>query len=220
MLKVVIFDSGYGGEFFADYFQENLPTVEIIRVIDWRNAEEILLKPKSARQVAEAALRPYIGRVDLIIFANHLLSLTSLNFFRRKYQMQKFSGFSLEPPSVITGRDILILTTKAVSKTITYRNFAFHIKGNVKTLALDSWPSKIDDGELTKDEITETLKLSAIHKTKPRDIILACSQFNDIKKELYDYFVGNIRIYDSFDSAMRQACKILHIRGGIGRKKS
>lgn len=220
MLKVVVFDSGYGGEFFADYFQENLPTVEIIRVIDWRNAEEILSKPKSARKIAETALRPYIGRVDLIIFANHLLSITSLKFFRRKYQTQKFLGFSLELPPASTKRDILVLTTKAVTKTINYHNFVFRIKHNVKTLALDAWPAKIDDGELTKDEIEETLKLSAVYSTEPRDIVLACSQFNDIKTELDDYFTGNIKIYDSFEDALRRACKILHIRGGIGKKKS
>ena len=72
MLKVVIFDSGYGGEFFADYFQDSLPIVDIVRVIDWRNAEEILSKPKAARKITEEDLRPYIGKVDLIILANHL----------------------------------------------------------------------------------------------------------------------------------------------------
>ena len=39
MLKVVVFDSGFGGELFADYFEEEMPVVEIVRVIDWRNAE-------------------------------------------------------------------------------------------------------------------------------------------------------------------------------------
>ena len=82
MLKIVVFDGGYGGEIFADYLQENLPIVETIRVIDWRNAEKILLKAKDARRVADAALRPYIGKVDLIIFANYLITITSLKYFR------------------------------------------------------------------------------------------------------------------------------------------
>ena len=34
MLKIVVFDGGYGGEFFADKLKEELPVVEIIRVID------------------------------------------------------------------------------------------------------------------------------------------------------------------------------------------
>ena len=70
MLKIVIFDSGYGGEFFADRLKAELPIVEIIRVIDWRNAEKILSSPRDARNIARDSLRPYIGKVDLIIFAN------------------------------------------------------------------------------------------------------------------------------------------------------
>ena len=69
MLKVVVFDNGYGGEFFADLLKEELPVIEIIRVIDWRHAKEIQESPRKARQLAKDALRPYIGRVDLIIFA-------------------------------------------------------------------------------------------------------------------------------------------------------
>lgn len=220
MLKVVIFDSGYGGEFFADYLQENLPVIEIIRVIDWRNSEAIISKTKTARQVTEAAIRPYLGRVDLIIFANHLLTITSLKYFRRKYKNQKFLGMGLKIPEKPTGRDAVILTTKAVAKTINYHNFLYRLKCKTKTLTLDDWPIKIDDGELTFEEISKTLSDAGILREYSKDIILACSQFNDIKTELRNYFEGNIKIYDSFEDTLRHACKILGIRGGIGKKKS
>ena len=98
MLKVVVFDSGFGGELFADYFEEEMPVVEIIRVIDWRNAEGYLRGPRTARKLAREAIRPYIGRVDLIVFANQLVSVTSLKYFRRKYRGQKFIGLGLKEP--------------------------------------------------------------------------------------------------------------------------
>ncbi|MDO4987080.1 MAG: hypothetical protein Q4E46_02065, partial [Candidatus Saccharibacteria bacterium] len=97
MLKIVIFDSGYGGENFADRLESELPTTEIIRVIDWRSADIILANSKRARILAEKALRPFIGKVDLIIVANYLVSATSLKYFRRKYKDQKFIGFTLTP---------------------------------------------------------------------------------------------------------------------------
>ena len=219
MLKIAVFDSGYGGELFSDYLKENLPIIDVIRVIDWRNADKITSNSKSARKVAETALRPYINKVDLIIFANYLLTTTSLKYFKRKYQAQKFIGLPLNPPDKPTKRDILILTTKALAKTINYHNFLFRIKNKTKTLTLDSWPAKIDDGELTKKEIDSTLESASIYSSQPKDIILACSQFSDIKTELRDYFSGNIKIYDSFDYTLRQACKILKIRGGIGKRK-
>ena len=221
MLKVVVFDSGYGGELFADYLQENLPVIQIIRVIDWRNADKINTKYRDARKCAEAAIKPYIGRVDLIIFANHLLSITSLKYFKRKYQSQKFLGLDLRQPRNPTGRDTLILTTKATTKTINYHNYIFRLKCKTRTFAKDSWLTKIDDGELTASEIKSALKIfSNKEHFYPRNIILACSHFSDIKPELRACFDKNLRIYDSFEEAFRKTCKALGLRGGAGKKKS
>ena len=221
MLKVVVFDGGYGGEFFADQLESELPILEVIRVIDWRNADEILASPRKARKVAKAALRPYIGRVDLIIFANHLLSLTSLKYFRRKYKNQKFIGLSLKHPDTFIKRDVLILTTKAVARTINYHNFLFQIHRKSQTLTLDSWPAEIDEGTLTENQIRETFQKSRLKKHfYPEEIILACSQFNDIKTELRNIFSSNLKIYDSFNDAVHNTCKALGIRGGTGKKVS
>ncbi len=220
MLKIVVFDSGYGGEFFADRLAEELPVVEILRVINWREADKILLNSHTARKVAMDSLRPYIGKVDLIIFANYLLSLTSLKYFQRKFKNQKFLGFSLKEPDTFIKHDTLILSTRAVTKTISYGNFVFRLKRNIKTLNLDSWPAKIDDGELKFNEICQTLNkfLANFPKFKPSEIILASSQFNDIKTELKKFFGQNLRIYDCFDDTIRKTSKILNIRGGVGKK--
>ena len=118
MLKIVVFDSGFGGELFADKLNEKIGVVEIIRVIDWRNADKYLEGKRQARNLAEKALRAYIGKVDLIIFANTLLSITSLKYFKRKYKMQNFVGIGLKLPDTVFNRDVLVLTTKAVSRTI------------------------------------------------------------------------------------------------------
>ena len=219
MLKVVVFDGGYGGEFFADRLEEELPILDIIRVIDWRNADKLLAGPRSARKVAKAALRPYIGKVDLIIFANYLLTITSLKHFKRKYKDQKFLGLNLKQPDTFVKRDILILTTKAVARTVNFHNFTFHIKRKSKTIALDRWSSEIDEGELTEDEIRDTLENFLVRQNiYPQEVILACSQFNDIKTELKNIFGKNLKIHDSFDDAIRNTCKTLRLRGGIGKK--
>lgn len=219
MLKVVIFDSGYGGEFFADKLKEEMPIIEIIRVIDWRNADYYLKNPHSARKCAEEALRAYFGRVDLIVLANHLLTITSLKYFRRKYKNQKFLGFNLKEPDSFIKRDVLILTTRAVTKTIHYHNFCLRINRKIKTLALDSWPAKIDDGELAEDEIRVTIsKLLLKGNFHPEEVVLACSQFEDIKSEIKTTLGQSIKIYDSYDDTLRDICKTLKIRGGLGRK--
>lgn len=220
MIKVVVFDSGYGGEAFADRLEEELNIIDIIRVIDWRHAEIYQTNPRMARSFALDALQPYIGKVDLIIFANHLLSLTSLKYFQRKYPKQKFLGLSLKAPDTFIKRDTLVLATKAVAKTMEYHGFIFGLKRKVKTLAVDEWLSKIDDGELTQTEIDETLLNFVNHKNiKPEEIILACSHFEDIIPNLKKLFGQRIRIYSSFNDAIRETCKMLHIRGGARKIK-
>lgn len=221
MLKVVIFDSGYGGELFADLLEEVIPVVEIIRVIDWRNADEILKSAKSARKVAEKAIAPYIGKVDLIVFANYLLSVTSLKYFNHKYKNQKFIGLEFKKPDTFIKKDLIILTTEAVARTRAYRRFVFHLDRKVKTVTLDAWPSMIDDGELSDQEIHMTLEQSVSDgRVKPEEMILACSQFNDIKSELKNVFNPKLRIYDGFNDAIREVCKILKIRGSLSKLKS
>ena len=213
MLKIAVYDSGYGGELFADKLEEDLAVVKVIRVIDWRNADTILSNKKVARQIAEKDLKPYIGKVDLIVFANHLLSITSLEYFRKKYKKQNFVGFDLVHPATFINRKTLILTTTAVAKTHELRDFVAQLKRKTRTVALDDWPAKIDDGELDLCEI-EILRERLFNEEGfyPEEIILACSQFSDIKADLHKVFGRNTKIYDSFTEAFYNVCKTLKIR--------
>ncbi len=220
MLNVVVFDSGYGGEFFADWLEEEIPVVKVTRVIDWRNADLLLENPKKARKIAIDDLHPHIGKADLIVLANHLLTVTSLKYFCNKYKTQKFVGFDLAKPDRFIKRKVLVLTTRAVSKTIYYHNFIFRLKTKTKTLCLDDWPALIDDGELSEEDIISTIEeFLKKEKFRPEEIILACSQFQDIKNILTKHFGKKVRIYDSYDSTMRQICKALRLRGSLKKIK-
>lgn len=220
MLKIVVLDSGYGGELFADFLETELPVVDVIRVIAWRNAEDFLKNPKSARRAATAAVEPYIGRVDLIILANHLLSATSLKYFRTKYKDQQFIGFSLPKLNCPANRPVIMLTTKAFAHTFYYHNYLFRLKRRVNTLCLDAWVPLIDDGELSQAAIADKFKNVQCHnRYHPSEIILACGQFSDISTDLRKTLGGNIKIYDSFSDTLLEACKILKIRGRTGKRK-
>lgn len=220
MLKAVIFDCGYGGEFFADRLEEEISVIDVIRVIDWRNAEVYLKDYRAARELASIALRPYIGKVDLIVIANHLLSITSLKYFRKKYPNQKFIGLALKEPDTFIQRDTVILTTKALSKTMEYHGFVFRLKRRVKTMVVDDWPDKIDDGILDRSEILETFSRFMVKKgITPQEIILGCSHFEDIKNDLKTIFGRKLRIYSSFDDTIRETCKLLKIRGSVRKMK-
>ena len=94
MNHIVVFDSGYGGELFADYIEKEVPILETIRVIDWQQSQQTYQNPKTARARTLEKLRPYINHTEAIIITNQLVSTTSLEYFRKKYPSQKFSGFS------------------------------------------------------------------------------------------------------------------------------
>jgi hypothetical protein len=100
-----------------------------------------------------------------------------------------------------------------------YHGFLFRLKRKIKTITVDTWPLKIDDGELTDEEISETI--SAFTKKKhiqPEEIILGNAQLEDITPDLRKLFGHNLKIYSSFNDTIRDACKLLHIRGGINKK--
>lgn len=216
MIKVVVFDSGFGGELFADLLEEELPIIEVIRVIDWRHADQLLKNAKTARLAASEALRPYIGKVDLIVFANHLLSLTSLKFFRQKYKNQKFIGFNLKAPDTFIDQELLVLTTTAILRSLKYHKFIHQLKRRVVTLTVDDWPAKIDDGELSVDEIRATIgRFTLANGFEPSGVILACAQLNDIITDLEKVFIKRVKIHSSFNDALRDTCKTLKIRGGL-----
>lgn len=214
MLKVVVFDSGYGGELFADYLGEEIPTLEIIRVIDWRNAEALQENANKARKVTEEALKPYLYKVDLIVIANYLVSVTSLNYFKRKYKHQKFVGLNFANSDLIAGRETAILSTKALAKTLSYKLYIK--KHNIKSFTFDDWPILIDDGELGNAKLHRDLKPAK--DLKPSQLILACGQFTDLKPELKRFFGHNTKIIDNFDEALRDVCLSLKLRGALKKK--
>ncbi len=214
MLKIVVFDSGYGGELLADYLERELSVVEIIRVIDWRNVTAYQKGIKQMRRCTEQALNPFFGKVDLIVFANYYLTATSLKYFQRKYKNQQFVGLELHHPCNFKYQTH-IFTTKALSKTIPYKFFVHKIKG--KTLVLDDWPILIDDGELGHAKIRRDLGPICKSKNKPSQIILACSQFVELEDELRRILGHNLKIINNFDEVLRSTCRTLRIRGGVSK---
>lgn len=221
MLKVVVFDSGMGGECFAEKLQSYLPVLQIIKVIDWRHAAQYLRGGREARRCATRALRPYIGQVDLIIFANYYLTITNLKHFQRKFKTQLFTGLSLKLPDTFRPRPTIVMTTNAVAKTINYRNYAFRIRRPITTLCLDDWVDKIDEGEMNQDIVKMALDnyAKANNKHHPDDIVIACAHFNDIVDSVRYACGKNVKIYDGFDDCYRNICHLLKIRGGLKKMK-
>ncbi len=211
--KVVVFDGGFGGEIFADYVEREIAVIDVIRVIAWRDLMPLTKNPKDARQIAEQALSPYIGRVDIIVFANHLLSTLDLKYFKQKYPRQQFLGFSFP---TTTSKRALVLATKALHGSFAYFNLIHKLPAKTQTADLDEWVPLVDDAELTNEQIQHDLV--RFKRFKPETILLAHTNFVDIKKDLSKIFGPHVKIEDGFSDTFRNLCSMLGFRGLDGRK--
>lgn len=103
MLKVVVFDSGWGGELVADFLMEELTTVEVVRAIDWTRAPYCGKSVEEICELAEATLKRHIGEADVIVLGGYAVSL-ALDFLHEKYPRQKFVGMGINYDKVLRSR--------------------------------------------------------------------------------------------------------------------
>lgn len=221
MPKVAILDSGWGGEIFADYLQKEIPTLDIIRVIDWHNAPyDQKSKPEIIKCVEKVAL-PYIGNVDLIYLANEIPSISALSSLKRLYPSQKFAGatISLEKLAKTSKNQIPIyMTTSWVLNSAKYlKEKSKHPELKLAEPICRNWEKFIDDGILDKIKIEKAL--NPIMKEKAvYNIHLGCYHFVDAIPILKEIFGWRANIITNFDEEVTKICKILRMRGGSGKK--
>ncbi len=120
MLKIVVFDSGWGGELVADFLMGELTTVEIVRVIDWAEAPYCGKSISEICGLADMALRRYVGEADLIVLGGYAVSL-ALDFLQEKYPWQKFVGMGINYDMVLRSRNfpgqIVLLMDRLTSES-------------------------------------------------------------------------------------------------------
>jgi glutamate racemase len=219
MLKVVVFDSGWGGEAFANYLESELPIVEVIRVIDWRHAPYNKLSVKDVLDCTEKSLSPYFGNVDVIILASYEATISSLEYLRKKYPKQKFLGVNFEILKEDSGTKFLILTTSFVTKSRFYLEQKENLPNkDLLEVICDDWPQLIDDGELTKAMIKE--KMDKVRDIYSDAVVLGCTQFSDVQDDLAEVISWKQgRIIDEFTLILKNLCHTLKLRGGDGKRK-
>lgn len=215
MKKIVIFDSGWGGEDFADYLGSELCIADIIRVIDWRHAPYSNYTEGEIRNATEEAILPYIGHCDLIVLAGFLPSL-SLEYLRRKYPKQQFTGLKLDlsvaerkpdhpPKEIILFADQIILNAEQLKAS------------TIKITPVN--PAKItpliDDGTITADHLKNLLP-----DYNPNAIFfLANTHLWAIPNLFEQAFSRQITQVHQREQLFYQICKSLHLRGIDGRRR-
>lgn len=184
MLKVVVFDSGWGGDIVAQDLEDNLAVVEVIRVIDWKNAPYADKSRRKICRLTESALRPYIGEVDVIVIAS-FEAMCAAKFLKARFPYQKFVTMRW-PREWLSGRrqhTIMVLTGEKVKHSWDYYLWKRQFKSKkIIEPACEHWTPLIDEGTFTPQFLQREL---AFYKNAKIDtIVLGNTHFWDLQSQI------------------------------------
>lgn len=218
MLKVLVIDSGWGGELFADYLEDNLRIIEVVREIDWRGGAYADVGESEIRTRVERLVGIYVGRVDVIILASYVVTAVMLEELKNKYPRQKFVGFDFGLSQKIQkfkGRKVMMLAPGLVRKSKNYEKEKENLRRfEVLEPCCEGWIRKIDDGEMTESMVRRSLK-----GTKEVDIVLLYETgLMDIKGVFEKIYGWKVWVIDDFSRVLRNICFALGLKGVDGKR--
>lgn len=221
MLKVVVLDSGWGGEMVADYIEGELAILDVIRVIDWRGAPYMGKTRMEILQRVEKLLRPYLGRVQAVVLAGFMPSLV-VDALRRRHPGTKFVDFNLNKLR-ITGvpvKKVMILADSRLKETAEYKELrwrAWLYTTEIMEPDCDRWRRMIDEGEMTPEYLRRELR-PYLQGERVDVLMVANTHFWDIRRELIRILRWQVRVVDYRQGMLRELCKALRLRGIDGRR--
>lgn len=169
MLKIVVFDGGWGGELVASFLQHELEMVSVTKVIDWLN---VPYETKTAAEIyilAQKYLAPFIGKVDLIVLGGYTVSV-ALEQLRSQYPQQKFVGMGISYNYLLKLRQppnqIALLCNSSLVETSLCTDLQDYLPESTLIIPDSSgWEELINTGEMTsavlRTELQDYFALSA-----------------------------------------------------------
>lgn len=241
MKKIVVFDSGWGGEMVADFLAHELQTIEVIRVIDWRNAPYGNKNYQLVFQLVEEGIKPYLNRVDAIVLGGYACSVVYPGL-QRKFPDQNFVPMQVDFFRLLQSRssnkNICALMNKVTAKSEINHELRQKLP-NSNIIIPDScnWDQLIDDGEMQSQIMVSELgkhfilrngaNLSQSSNTEPdlsqpamrADVVLLMdTHLWDVKSEIERLFGWGTRVLDSKNKLLHDVCAALKLRGVDGKR--
>lgn len=179
MLRIVVFDSGWGGELVANFLMEELKMVEVVRVIDWPHAPYCGHTRDEICWLVEQGLTGYIGRVDAIVLGGYTVSL-ALGYLCERYPEQKFVGMGINFDAILRTRsypDNVVLMAGRLTSELELRQ-ELRQRLPYSTLVIPDcagWEELIDEGlmmpEILRRDLGHDFALaeSVIHRKVQED---------------------------------------------------
>lgn len=204
MPKVIVFDGGQGGEEVMKYIEDELPILEVKRVV---GSEKIEIKHTKYGMYAaiENELLPYIFKVDLIVLGGFLISQAT-EWLENKYPGQKFVAVKCDlgelSPAMMS--NVMVLADDKFKKTWQYRRLKTSFKDyNVMEPQCARW-RELTYGKMTlKTNLQLKNELTKYKKDKVDTIVIMNTYFTKIEENLFEVFGRQVWIVD-FKKKLRE----------------
>lgn len=153
MLKIVVFDGGWGGEIISDYLENELGVMEIIREIDWKHAPYEGKSLSEICQLADNCLAKYMNKVDLIVLAGYTVTLAS-DYLKNRYRDQPIVGVGVNYYRVLKSGKYPDRITAVMSQNLLNTAFCQELRQNLpySTFAIpdsSGWEDQANSGDLS-----------------------------------------------------------------------
>lgn len=211
-MKIIVFDSGWGGDVVADYLEQALP-IEIERLIDWKKGSYGEKSVGEIRLLTEMALLPHIGKAELIVLAETVVALSAIDYLKKKYPGQIFVGYGRELAEIVRKLSrTMILTTEGTKRLERYQEFkaSFSCRELVEPECM-GWSEKIDDGEFSGNVLMDVV--GNFRGT----VIVYSSGFIDAEAQIMALAGKRVDVIDMRRVLLRDVCSALKLKGVDGR---
>lgn len=213
MLKVVVFDSGWGGEIIGDYLEAELP-IEVEKIIDWRHGLYNEKRPDEIRRLAEEALRGRIEDVNVVVLAEPIVAIAAKEYLEQRFPKQIFVAYGEEFPELLRRvGEAMILTSEGVKRSDKYKRLRKMWGKKMIEPECDFWVRKIEDDMLSSGEVAETLgRYRGV-------VVIYQTSYIDVESKIKEALGGQAHVVDMKRALLRDVCLALGLRGVDGRPR-
>ncbi len=244
MLKVVVFDGGWGGEVVANYIEKELGVVEVVRVIDWKNTPYDDKTVEEITDLIEDNLRNYLGKVDLIVLGGYATGLAT-DILNERHPEQNFVGPKINYDLILRARcypeQIAVLAGKITNNLLVSSEVREKLPDSTLILPdCKGWEELINEDMMTKEILRTELACDFIlgkqrgkacreaekdkendtprEKLKPDAVLILNTHYWELREDLEDIFGWQVRIIDFKQKFLHDICAALKLRGVDGRR--
>lgn len=157
MREIIVYDFEFGSQELADYLERELPVV-VTRMIDPRKISEC--DNREVQEMVVEAVRPYIGRAEVIVVTNPLVVAVALERLRGEFPRQIFVGYGQKMEGLISRMEkVFVLAPGRMKRMEMYQKMKAKCQETeINELDPARWMGLIKRGWLAKEEMTEEAK--------------------------------------------------------------